>query len=403
MVVAECATVKPTIRLALTVRRRAPMVARMSTPFAEMIAASLQRERFTLVDVGCSGGLESAWRVFGDRLRALGFDASISECQRLIEAETNPDIEYLAGFVDVPPDHAFAGQIKDGPDFSGNPFSRLSVAWALELRAEKLKVASADEKRTHNVWAMTELADPAKRVFVPATLRERGYDDIDLLKIDIDGADFRVLNSFDGLFDEFRVSAVRLEVNFFGGPEETLHTFHNTDKFMRKQGFDLFLLENRHYSARALPAKFDITSPAQTVTGRVFQGDAYYARDACRDDRRDPMAGYGPEKIAKLAAIFSIWNQPDGAAELLVNFRERLAPLMDVNRGLDLLAAQTQPNVEKPLSYADYMALFASDSSLFYRQPPPPPPPPPTLRDRLRAARRAYDDPYNAFPPKKWE
>lgn len=366
----------------------------MSRPFARFVASNLKRECFTLVDVGCSGGIDPAWRVFGDRLRAMGFDASAQECQRLTEAETSPGLEYVAGFVGLPPDHPFAKRIDGTPDFNRDPFTRLSVAWALELRNEKLKVASLEEKLEHNAWKFTELADPAAHVVVPESLKRHGYSDVDLLKIDVDGADFRVLNSFDGLFDELRISALCLEVNLHGGPEDTIHTFHNTDKFMRERGFDLFALNGRNYSARALPAKFELSVPGQTATGRIYQADAFYARDACSDYQRDPMASFGAEKIAKLAAIFSIWRQPDSAAELLVTFRDMLGSVLDVDRGLDLLAAQSQPRVEQPLSYADYVALFASDSPSFYR---PSSSRPPRLRDRLRAARRAYDDPYTAL------
>lgn len=366
----------------------------MSTPFAELVAASLRQEYFTLVDIGCAGGLDPAWRVFGKRFRAVGFDASVSECQQLIAVETNPGVKYIPGFVDVSPAHPFAIRNWGKPDNNQSPFSRLSVAWAMELRQERLKSASPSELRDHNAWNLTELADPAKPLFAPDVLKQDGYADVDLLKIDIDGLDFRVLNSFDGLFDEFRILALRLEVNFFGGVEDNLHTFHNTDRFMRARGFDLFYLDSRCYSARALPAKFAITAPAQTVSGRVFQGDAYYARDAASLHQREPTSSFGAEKLAKLAAIFSIWNQPDSAAELLVTFGDQLKSLLDLDRALDLLAAQTQFG-EQPLSYKRYMAKFGSDSPDFYPTPyvPPPQPPPITLRDRLHSAWRAFAGP----------
>lgn len=367
----------------------------MSTPFAELIAASLQRERFTVVDVGCSGGLDPAWRVFGHRLRALGFDASVAECARLSQTETNPDIEYVAGFVDLAADHPFTARRRDGDDHRRNPYPRLSVTWAMELRRKKLETASHDERLQHNAWQLTDLADPAENILLPAALAEHGFDDIDFLKIDIDGPDFRVLNALDGRFDALAILALRLEVNFYGGPWDTAHSFHNTDRFMREQGFELFGLDNRRYSARALPARFTTPDPGQTATGRLYQADAYYARDACAAYQRESGAGLGPEKLAKLAAIFSIWRQPDVAAELLLAFRERLAGLLDIDKGLDLLAAETQSGAKQPLAYADYMALFAADSPGFYKRDPPPP----GLLKRLKTAWRAFNDPNNAFPP----
>lgn len=382
-------------RLASSIR--CTMLTAMSTPFAELVAASLKAERFTLVDIGCSGGIEPAWRVFGDRFRAIGFDASVDECRSLAAAETHPGVSYIPGFVDLPPDHPFARRSEGKPHVTRNPFRRLSAAWALELRREKLETASLGEKRNHNVWRLTELADPARRLFAPQVLKEAGCTDVDLLKIDIDGLDFRALNAFDGLLDEFRILALRLEVNLFGGPEDTVHCFHNTDRFMRERGFDLFALDGRNYSSRALPAKFAITAPAQTQSGRILQADAFYARDICSDYQREPGASFGAEKIAKLAAIFSIWRQPDAAAEILLTFRDRLQPLVDIDRALDLLAAQSQPALARPLPYADYMALFASDSPRFYPTPVEIAYAPPSLLKRLKMARRAFNDPNNAF------
>ncbi len=367
----------------------------MSTAFATLVAASLKTERFTLVDVGCSGGIEPVWRLFGDRLRAVGFDASVSECQHLTSEEAHPDVRYVAAFVDAPANHQFVQRSQGKPHLTHNPFLRFSTAWAMENRAEKIRTASLQEKFQDNAWHLTTLADRDKPVSVPETLRQLGYGDVDFLKIDIDGSDFRVLNSFDGLLDGFGLLAARMEVNLSGGPGDTQHTFNNTDRFMRERGFELFALDTRSYSMRALPAPFFYDMPAQTVTGRLYQAEAFYARDLASPDWSTLAAAMSSEKLAKLAAIFSIWNQPDSAAEVLVTFRERLRPLFDVDRALDLLAIQAQPEERRPLSYRDYMALFAIDSPRFYS---PPLMPHPTFVKRLATTWRAFFDPNNAFP-----
>jgi hypothetical protein len=337
----------------------------MSADFVRLVAASLKAEKFTLVDVGCSGGIDAQWRLFGDRLAAVGFDASVSECRRLSAAETNPNVRYVPGFVDIPPDHPFARI--DGPKWRGhvgNFFEETSASWTRELRAERLKTAPDSEKWLHNMWGATELADPDKPVYVPQVLDEIGISDVDMLKIDVDGPDFRILNSFDGLFKKFGIIAARMEVNPYGGPDPTAHLFHNTDRYMRQQGYTLVRLDCYHYSKRALPARYTNTGASHTQTGRLFQAEAHYAVA--------PPVPLTAEKLIKLAAIFSLWNQPDGAAEILVEFRDRIAPVLDVDAALDLLAAQTQANVgvQQPLSYRDYMALFATDSPYFFPSEP---------------------------------
>lgn len=371
------------------------------TAFVNLVAASLASERFTLVDVGCSGGIEAVWRLFAGHFRAIGFDASVQECKRLAAEEKQADVHYIAGFAGIPPDHPFAVRTRDRPPLSRDVYARTSARRMMDLRKQRLKEAPLDDRLRHNAWQMTELADPAKPVIVPEVLRQMGFDNVDLLKVDIDSDDFRVLNSFDDrAFDDLGLLAARLEVNLFGGPDDTTNTFHNTDRFMRSRGFDLVALDERVYSMASLPAPFVISTPAQTETGRVFQADAYYVRDLASSEFSDVAGRMSDEKIAKLAAIYSIWNQPDGAAELLVVFRDRLTNVFAVDAALELLAVQAQSGVEQPLAYRDYIAKFEGDSADFYPKPwtPPPPPPPKTLRRRLAAAFQAYRDPNT--PPK---
>ncbi|MBS0537914.1 MAG: FkbM family methyltransferase [Proteobacteria bacterium] len=362
----------------------------MSDAFTRLIAASLRGEDFTLVDVGCSGGVEAAWRAFGERFRGIGFDASVSECRRLAELETNPKVRYVPGFVDVPADHPFAARASKDDWLAGKSlFDRSSAGWSVELREKRLAAAAESEKFKHNLWQNTELADPDKPVSAPRVLAEQGYDAVDFLKIDVDGPDFRILNSFDRLFDTTAILGVRLEVSLVGGADGASNTFHNTDRFMREHGYALFRLDNRTYSMRALPARFVYDMPAQTVNGRIFQAEAHYMRDLAASEQRDYVASLSDDKLLKALAILSVWDLPDSAAEILLAYRERLAKVLDVDAALDLLAAQSQPGSPAPLSYRDYMALFAADSPQFFT---PPMAPRPTLGQRISAAWHALSD-----------
>ena len=172
-----------------------------------------------------------------------------------------------------------------------------------------------------------------------------------------------MLQTFDRRFAGFGVLGVQLEVNFVGTGDPDEHSFHNTDRFMRRQGFELFRLDVRTYSSRALPARYVWPTPAETVSGRPFQGEAYYAPDI-------DAAGLAPGKLAKLAAIYSLWGVPDMAAELLLARREALSKLIDIDRGLDLLAQQSQASDggARRLAYQAYIRRFEADPPSFYRR-----------------------------------
>ncbi len=332
----------------------------MNDSFVKLIANGLGAARFSLLDVGCSGGIDQRWRAFGPRLRAIGIDASEAECHRLRTLERHPNVEYVAAFV--------AGSADSRIDLTRGQASplimkvrdRLSFMRTCEIREARLSQAAIEEKLSHNAWEMTQLADHTKPLTVPDILAWRSWTDVDYLKIDIDGSDFEVLQSFDGRFGSLGIVGVQLEVNFIGTDAPTEHAFHNTDRFMRRQGYELFRLDVRTYSSRALPARYVWPTPAETVSGRPFQGEAYYARDvdAALDDG----------KLAKLAAILAAWDVPDVAAELLVSRRQTLAPLFDVDKGLDLLAAQAQPHRSRKLDYRAYMQSFEADKASFYRR-----------------------------------
>jgi hypothetical protein len=334
--------------------------------FVSQIVASLRGEHFTLVDIGCSGGIDPRWRVFHPALRGLGVDASINECKRLTEAETAPGIEYVAGFASIDPEHPFMRRRDGRPEASRNPWQRLSTARTMARRAPALSHRADQEKLEQTMWWLTEMADPSKSVAIPDLLEARGLTDVDFLKIDTDGNDFAILNSFDTAFEGFGLLGAMLEVNFCGSDNDTDRTFHNTDRFMKSRGFELFDLSLRRYSAAALPAPFELGIPAQTVSGRILQGDALYIRDWAAPDWAETAAQTSDAKLLKLAAIFSVMNLPDCAAEVLREFRHRIGKHLDIAVALDLLARQAQPNEQLPLSYEEYMASFEADDLRFY-------------------------------------
>jgi hypothetical protein len=53
----------------------ADIISVMSTSFAAHVSNRLKETRFTVIDVGCAGGIAPAWRVFGNGLRTVAFDA----------------------------------------------------------------------------------------------------------------------------------------------------------------------------------------------------------------------------------------------------------------------------------------------------------------------------------------
>lgn len=335
------------------------------TAFATLIGEVL-REPFTLVDVGCSGGIGPVWRVFGNSLRAFGFDPNLSEIARLNEQESLPGVTYVPAFVGLPQDDPGRERLRSGDYWARSPWNRLSVVRTLEIKAAAIAKANADEKTRMNQWSQVPLADTEKPVVIQEFMRERGIDDIDFVKIDVDGADFLILRSLEAMLRETRVLGVGIEVNFFGSDHPEIHTFHNVDRFMKRNGFELFALSSRPYATAALPSPFQFAFPGESIGGRPLQGDAIYLRDAAAAEHAEWARSAGPQKLMKLAALFSLVDLPDCAADVLLAYRSLLAPALDIAAGLDMLTAQAIPPGQPVLGYDDYMAAFEADSPRFY-------------------------------------
>jgi hypothetical protein len=135
---------------------------------------------------------------------------------------------------------------------------------------------------------------------------------------------------------------------------------------MRACGFELFTLSMRGYSAAALPAPYLLTIPAQSCWGRPFQGDAIYLRDLASPEHRQWAEQSAPDKLAKLAALFSLIGLPDCAAEILVAFRGAAGARLDVDKGLEMLVRQCFSSGEEVPSYTEYLRQFTADSPRFY-------------------------------------
>ena len=333
-------------------------------PLLTYVAGIAPQSEFTLVDIGCSGGIDSIWRRFGPRLRAIAIDPNLAEIDRLKRAETHPGIRYIAGFAGLPPDHPFLKQKQGRSDWGRNPWDRLSTAKSLASMASG-RLSNA-EKTAANLWPEMELADSSQVIVVPEYLRDTGVESVDFVKIDVDGKDFDVLNSFGSALDTSGILGLGLEVNFHGSPRETDHAFHNTDRFMKAKGFELFNLTVRRYSLAALPSRYLLDVPAQTEFGRPLQGDALYVRDLGNPEHQEFAAGLPPIKLLNLVCVFAAFKLPDCAAEIALRFRQRLSPLCDVDHLLDLLSEQAQGAGERRLSYREYMERFAAQDGMFF-------------------------------------
>lgn len=308
-----------------------------------------------LLDVGCSGGIDERWKVFGDRLRAIGFDPLVTEIDRLNAANTSPHTRYEAAFVTCRGfDELFPPALRNDHIASKNnqPFPRSSAA------AAQHRMQTSYVQQMFNAGAPIVFAD--RSITLDEYFPRHEYGHVDFIKIDTDGHDIEVLLGATAQIAAGSVLGLTVEAQFHGATHEYANTFSNIDRLLRNQGFTLFDLETYRYSRAELPAPFESALAGQTRSGQTTWGEAVYFRDL-GDPAYEQMWQYDitPERVLKLACLFDQIELPDCAAELLLNRGDFLAtPVRE--ELLDLLVTG------EPGSYRAHIAAFNEDFTRFY-------------------------------------
>lgn len=324
----------------------------LDTEFQQLARSTLSD--FVLIDIGCAGGIDAAWRRIGNKLTAYCFDLNVENVAALNESETLPGVRYIDAVVEGHGECNPAGH---------NPWARLAVQRTIDNTAATRAAASSDSKRVANDWKLVPHSN--RRLKLREFFASEQLNSIDFLKIDVDGPDFDILLSMREVFASARILGVGIEVNWFGSADPQEHSFHNTDRFMRELGFDLYDFTKRTYAMASLPTPYALSIPAQSVSGRPLQGDAVYLRDLGARHNLGVATGYSDEKLLKLALLQSMIGQPDSAADTLVTFRDRISKFFDVNLALDLLVRES-PMGAHFKTYRALMEAFDQNDPSFY-------------------------------------
>lgn len=243
-----------------------PRINRKAAMTRRLVKKGIFRQApFCLVDVGASGGINDYWEVFGESLRAFGFDGLSQEVERLNQASQGRNLHYYAYLV--------GDRTYERPAGVPNtqPFPRTSAVRAQEIRRFNYAATYFDKTGTGtHTTEMIEL-DQFFGTDNPA--------DIDFIKIDTDGSDYQVLRGARKLLAAGGVLGIGIESQFHGLVHDEANTFRNIDRILTGNGYSLFDIEVYRYSRAVLPKQFAYRIPAQTRWGQVLWGDALYLRD----------------------------------------------------------------------------------------------------------------------------
>ena len=266
------------------------------------------------VDVGCSSGRPQAWKRLGSALKYIGIDPLEAEIVRL-QSLNEPNSKYLAGFVD------FDGADGKADLETSRVFERTSAAFLA-------KNGFSSQKDIYNAGQSVTISP--RKIGITEIMSNIDFDLPDLLKIDIDGGDFKCLKSFGahGLLDNLK--SLTIESQFHGDIGDEGNTLWNIGKLANTKNMSLYDLEVNRYSRSVLPSKFKHNFPAQTHFGQALWGDALFI-----DENLTGNPQY--EDLIKLTAIFEIHGFFDCALEILEKYQHTVkshAPVNEIMKNL---------------------------------------------------------------------
>lgn len=248
-----------------------------------------------LIDVGCSGGLPSLWRDKSG-IRVIGFDSSIEAIQERQSAD--PNGKYIYSHVAInepeetenPSDYLISKtQCYTACHILRNDVPKDPKMYINYLQTQKDPAHAASST---DLWQKNSFIQYYKNLFSsglkttesPPPPPVINLDDVikvnepAVLKVDTDGSELRVLESFsNGLRSQY-LMGINIECQFRGVVSSKSSTFSNIDLFLRSNNFYLWQLEPVRYQRAYFPSHFLTSEPAETARGQVQFANAFYIR-----------------------------------------------------------------------------------------------------------------------------
>ncbi len=225
----------------------------MNVFLAPRFRADYEKRPLTLVDVGASGGMQAHWKIASPHLRFIGFEPDEREFENLRKKSDSRKAVYLNTAL-----YDHAGEIE----------LRL-------LKHQQVSSVFEPNQRIVSRFPDSDWFEEVRRVRVrvntlDAELKANQIDDVDFVKLDVQGSGLAILKGADGLLRR-SVFGLELEVEFLeiykGQP-----LFADVDAFVKPYGFELFDLNGSYWKrtkgARLAAAVGSSVSPMPCISAR---------------------------------------------------------------------------------------------------------------------------------------
>jgi FkbM family methyltransferase len=256
------------------------------------IAALLDRPLHA-VDVGCRDGVRARWRALGRHGSLVGFEADPVECARLNAGVTHGEVRYEPVALSDAPGLATLHLTADPQSASLYPPDVDAVRRHPELWRHEPRGTTTIATTTLDAWA-----------------ESRGAAPIDVLKIDVQGAELDVLRGAERSLASVRGLEVEVEFQslYVGQP-----LFGDVDRHLRERGFVLWRLRDISHcgltKSRRDETAFVSGDAVETTRtgGQITWANGVYVRS----DIGDPSFGGDWQRSTRDACVAALFDLPE--------------------------------------------------------------------------------------------
>ncbi len=270
------------------------------------------RERFIILDGGAREALaDPRWQSLEPRrVRLYGFEPDEKEVAELnrIAAERGLDYRYFAaGLWSKPGNLTFYENKSPGGGAFYEQNTGLTDRWKFANSEQKFLSMDIFYPTARATWKVTSLE---------AWAAENGIDDLDFMKLNVQGSELEILKGSGPLLDA--TIGLMVEVSFVESYKDRPF-FADIDAFLRQHRFSFFDLIGHHYMGRARSPITARHAPGlYPLWGQLIEGHGIYFKDPIELEARGmPTEQFSVAKLLKLAAFAEMFGQNEYAFELL--------------------------------------------------------------------------------------
>ena len=300
--------------------RRLRYIRRERFIITDLIAAWLTAsQQFHILDGGARSAFDDPrWNAFDPgRVRLYGFEVDEKECTDLnrLARERGLDYHYFpVGLWSQPTRITFYENKSPGGGSFFPQNTAFTNRWKFENTEQKFFARDMFYPTGTAEWDLTS---------VEVWASNNGVDDLDFLKLNVQGAELEILKGMGGLLDG--VIGIQTEISFVESYRDRPF-FADIDAFLRQHHFMFFDLIGHHCLGRAgSPITARHAPGLYPLFGQLMEGHGVYFKDPIDMVHRGiDIRHLSLPKLLKLVCFAEVYGQIEYAFELLYWLGERL-------------------------------------------------------------------------------